>query len=100
MPWLPQPADFAAVTVAAQQADPGSMLALHRAALRLRRSVDGALTWRPSEPGVLAFDRGSGLTCVVNLTDEPVALPPGSEVLLASEPLDGGLPPDAAAWLS
>jgi alpha-glucosidase len=101
-PWLPQPADFAGVTVEAEEADPGSMLALYRAALRLRRDHpgDGTLTWWPSEPGVLTFDRGPGLTCVVNLTDEPVALPPGAEVLLASGPLDGRLPGDTAAWLA
>ena len=29
-PWLPQPADFAAVTVAAEEDDPASMLALYR----------------------------------------------------------------------
>ena len=35
--WLPQPADWAALTVAARTGDPGSMLELYRAALRLRR---------------------------------------------------------------
>ncbi len=100
-PWLPQPADFAAVTVEAEEADPGSMLALYRAALRLRRDhpSGGTPTWRPSEPGVLAFDRVPGLTCVVNLTDGAVALPPGGAVLLASGPLAGGLPADTAVWL-
>ena len=40
-PWLPQPAEFATVTVAAQEADGGSMLALYRAALALRRTHPG-----------------------------------------------------------
>jgi alpha-glucosidase len=99
-PWLPQPADFAAVTVEAEERDAGSMLALYRAALRLRHGLpgDGAVTWRPSDPGVLAFTRGPGLTCMVNLTEEIVALPAG-EVLLASGPLDQGLPPDTAVWI-
>ncbi len=103
-PWLPQPADFAAVTVAAQEADPDSMLALYRSALGLRRTHPalgaGGLSWRPAEPGVLAFDRDPGLTCVVNLSDGEVALPRGARVLLSSAPLDGGrLPVDAAVWL-
>jgi len=103
-PWLPQPADFAGVTVAAQETDAGSMLALYRAALALRHSRPalggGELTWRPAEPGVLAFDRDPGFTCVVNLSDGPVALPHGARVLLSSVPLvDGRLPVDAAAWL-
>ncbi|HEX5810471.1 MAG TPA: aldehyde dehydrogenase family protein, partial [Pseudonocardia sp.] len=103
-PWLPQPADFGAVSVAAQEADPGSMLALYRSALRLRRTHPalgaGVLTWRPAEPGVLAFDRDPGLTCVVNLSEGEVALPHGTRVLVSSAPLDGGrLPVDAAVWL-
>ena len=103
-PWLPQPADFAGVTVAAQETDAGSMLALYRAALALRHSQPalggGELTWRPAEPGVLAFDRDPGFTCVVNLSDGPVALPHGARVLLSSVPLvDGRLPVDAAVWL-
>jgi alpha-glucosidase len=99
-PWLPQPADFAAVSVEAEEADPGSTLALYRSALRLRREHlgGGTLTWRPSGPGVLTFDSGPGLTCVVNMGDEPVALPAG-DVLLASGPVDGSLPPDTAVWL-
>ena len=60
----------------------------------------GELTWRPAEPGVLAFDRDPGFTCVVNLSDGPVALPHGARVLLSSVPLvDGRLPVDAAVWL-
>jgi alpha-glucosidase len=104
-PWLPQPADFAAVTVAAEESDPGSMLALYRSALALRRILpelgEGELTWRPAEPGVLAFDRGSAFTCVVNLSHDEVALPQGSRVLVASMPLTdaGRLPVDAAVWL-
>ncbi|MDX6295364.1 MAG: alpha-glucosidase [Kribbellaceae bacterium] len=101
-PWLPQPADWKNLTVEAQQADPNSMLALYRNGLRIRRTElgDGTLTWLDSEPGVLAFSRESGLTCVVNLTPEPIDLPPYSELLLASSPLDEGrLVSDASAWL-
>ncbi|MFI6599953.1 glycoside hydrolase family 13 protein [Nonomuraea sp. NPDC050536] len=102
-PWLPQPETWRKLTAEAQAADLGSMLNLYRSALALRRDLlgDGTLTWLPlGGPGVLAFTRESGLTCVVNLSSEPVRLPPG-EVLLVSGPLeDGTLPPDTAAWVS
>ena len=106
-PWLPQPSGWGAVSVARQEGDPGSTLELYRAALRLRRAHpalgDGALEWDETAPaGVLSFTREPGFRCVVNLSDAPVAPPPGSEPLLTSAPLgdDGSLEPDAAAWLS
>ena len=106
-PWLPQPAAFAAVTAEAQDGDPASMLTLYRSALALRRSHpalgDGTLTWLPSVPGVLAFTRsseGGDLTCLVNLSSGPVALPPGSSVELSTEALLDVLPVDAAVWLT
>lgn len=105
-PWLPQPADFASVTVEVQQDDPESMLSLYRAALALRQKHaalgDGPFTWLPSAPGVLAFSRGAGFACVVNLADGPAPLPAGARVLLGSGPdaVDGMLPPDAAVWLA
>ncbi|MFF0312851.1 alpha-amylase family glycosyl hydrolase [Streptosporangium sp. NPDC004379] len=101
-PWLPQPEDWRALTVEAQSADPGSMLALYRTALRIRRDRlgDGTLTWLDLGPGVLAFTRESGLTCVTNLGPGPVRLPPHGQVLLVSGPLDGDdLPADTTAWL-
>jgi alpha-glucosidase len=101
-PWLPQPADWGALTVAAQEADTSSMLHLYRTALRIRRERlgDGTLTWIPLGESVLAFRRESGLTCVVNLGAEPVRLPEHEHLLLASGPAAGGLlPPDTAVWL-
>ncbi|MFJ6217052.1 glycoside hydrolase family 13 protein [Streptomyces sp. NPDC092296] len=103
-PWLPQPDDWAALTVEAQSADPDSILSLYRTALRLRRSEPGLRSaefgWLPGAPGVLAFHRGDGFSCVVNLSDAPVPLPGDATVLLGSAgPLDGELPPDTAVWL-
>ena len=103
-PWLPQPAGWAALTVQRQAADPGSMLSLYRAALRLRREEPGfhetAFAWNDGPAEVLDFDRGAGLRCVVNLGAAAVPVPADSRVLLASAPLDGrDLPPDAAVWL-
>jgi alpha-glucosidase len=103
-PWLPQPASWAALSVEAQEADPDSVLWLHRNALRLRREHAGfrtdAFSWRESARDVLDFERGDGIRCVVNLSGEPVALGAGWEVLLSSVPLEHGLlPHDATAWL-
>jgi alpha-glucosidase len=103
-PWLPQPADWKDFTVAHEQGDPSSMLELYRSALHLRRDCadlgDGVMTWLPSKPNVLAFTRGEGLTCVVNLSDAAIDLPTPSEVMLSSAPLDDGkLGIDTAVWL-
>jgi len=103
---LPQPDGWAALTAEAQLADPGSMLRLYRAALRLRHGEpdlgDGALRWLdPADAGVLAFARGERFACVVNLSDAAAALPPHERLLLTSAALDadGRLGPDTAAWL-
>ena len=107
-PWLPvQPAAWATHTVEAQAGDPDSMLELYRRALILRRAEPGfrnerePLRWLDSSDDVLAFRRGDEVACVVNLSADPVALPPHSSVLLTSSPLtaDGLLPADCAAWL-
>ena len=107
-PWLPQPADWAELTVTAQSAAPDSMLTLYREALRVRRAEpglgDGPMGWLESDPQVLAFARGGatdpGFACVVNLSAQDVALPEHTGVLLASAPLAAGaLPPDTAVWL-
>ena len=62
--WLPQPPSWRALTVEAQAGDPGSMLALYRAALRLRRTdltrLPEAVSWLDAGPGTVAFIRGDG----------------------------------------
>lgn len=103
-PWLPQPADWAALTVQAQQSDPSSMLWLYRQALRIRRAEpslgDGALTWLDAPDDVLAFSRGAAFVSVTNLSTAAVPLPEHQAILLSSSPLEGGLlPPDSTAWL-
>ncbi|MCU1616226.1 MAG: alpha amylase catalytic region [Frankiales bacterium] len=102
--WLPQPSDWAQLTVERQAGDPGSMLCLYRTAVAVRRREgalhDGALRWLDSDGDVLAFSRGADFVCLVNLGPEPAALPEGSSVLLASDDLvDGRLPQDTAVWL-
>ncbi|HET6944976.1 MAG TPA: glycoside hydrolase family 13 protein [Gaiellaceae bacterium] len=103
-PWLEQPDDWAPLTVAAESADPSSMLSLYRAGLRLRRSApwqDGAeLRWLPSDETVIAFARGDRFACFVNFGPGPAQLPAGSDVLIASDELEGGaLPQDTTVWL-
>lgn len=98
------PADWSALTVERQNADPDSTLWFFRRALELRRrrsEFDGnEIDWLDSPRDALIFRRrGEGLVCALNAGRRPIALPPG-ELLLASAPLvDGHLPPDAAAWL-
>jgi alpha-glucosidase len=111
-PWLPQPADWAALTVEKEAADPSSMLALYRAALELRHDRpelgDGTMTWIDMDGsiasgGVLAFRRDPGFVCVVNVGDDPAPLPDavrGGALLLSSDPLppDGRIPGATSAW--
>ena len=72
LPWLPQPASWADHTAERLSAEPDSILALYRSALRLRRSLpalgDGGLRWLPSPDGALAFARDPGFGCVVNIS--------------------------------
>jgi alpha-glucosidase len=121
--WLPQPADWSELTVAAQAVRPDSMLTLYTTALRLRRKLpelgDGVLRWLPAPDGVLAFDRGPGFVCTVNVTTTPVAIGRPGKLALTSTPelgapavadmagadlagaeVDGTvvLPGDSAAW--
>ncbi|WP_030796247.1 glycoside hydrolase family 13 protein [Streptomyces sp. NRRL S-337] len=105
-PWLPQPAHWKDLSVAAQTGDPASMLELYRRALHLRRDHpalgDGDLTWLDAPAGVLAYQREPGFACIVNLSSEPYELPAHEAVLLTSGgPLDDGcLGPDQAVWLA
>ncbi|WP_236007716.1 glycoside hydrolase family 13 protein [Nakamurella leprariae] len=109
-PWLPQPADWGAVTAAAQDGDPTSTLTFYRTALAARRAEpalgDGPMRWiDTAEPTLLAFWRGDGFACVVNYADEPTPLPTelaGGRVLVAStdDALTGGvLAGNAAVWV-
>jgi alpha-glucosidase len=104
-PWLPQPTSWRTRTAEAQSGDPSSFLELYRAALRLRREHLGfrgaGMAWLPSPPTVLRFDRPGGLEVVVNVGPDPIDLPAGRPILLASEPLpdESCLPGDSAVWL-
>jgi alpha-glucosidase len=104
-PWLPHPPAWKDHTAEAQTGDPGSTLELYRAALRIRREHpalgDGTLGWLDSPEGTLLFARDPGFVCAVNLSADPLGLPPNAEVLLATGPLEGdSLGQNTAAWLS
>ncbi|MFD7665949.1 glycoside hydrolase family 13 protein [Streptomyces sp. NPDC059788] len=108
--WLPQPPEWARLSVAAQTGDPDSMLELYRAALTLRRAHPGlgagdAVEWLDAPDGVLSFRRPGGFVCTVNTTPEPVRAPvgPAWRPLLASAALrtvddELTLPADTAVW--
>jgi alpha-glucosidase len=105
-PWLPIPDAWVEKSVAAQEQDASSVLALYRGALAIRRESEalrnGSFAWEESPPGSLVFAReGSGkrVVCVVNVDADPVELPPG-EVLLASAPPRGDLlDANSAVWI-
>ena len=99
-PWIPQPAEWASLSVEVQAADPDSTLSFYKRALAARR--DQADTGDEVEMldlglDVLAFRRGP-LTVVLNCGATPVPLPPG-EVVVASAPVTDVLPGDTAVWL-
>ncbi len=106
--WMRMPDDAATRNVAAQAADPDSVLSFYRRLLRLRRSVlalqAGEFTWEVrARAGVLAWWRttaGERVLVVINTrpATREVALPatPGWEVLLSTHagaaPSPGGAP--------
>ncbi|MGZ9930610.1 glycoside hydrolase family 13 protein [Streptomyces sp. NC-S4] len=122
--WLPQPAGWGGLSVAAQTGDPHSTLELYRAALELRRAMPGlgapeagtgaeapgeapepcGMRWQPAPEGVLLFTR-PGFACTLNSRPDPVELPAPGRPVLSSAPVetDGRtvrLPPDSCTWWS
>jgi alpha-glucosidase len=100
--WLPQPDGWGEMSVEAQDGVDGSTLEFYRDALAVRREhmvSDTELTWVDLGADVLAYQRSSGVTCIVNMGSEPVELPEG-EILVASGAIDGQrLAPDQAVWI-
>lgn len=98
---LPQPRWFGRYSVAAQEGDPSSTLALYRRALRLRRDLvtDETLTWLPVDHDhVLRFIRPNGWEVVANFGATPVPLPAG-QVVLSSGPVGESIPGETTVWL-
>ena len=100
-PWLPLGDDWRVRNVAAQAADPGSMLALYRDLLALRRKhaalAEGDFRLIATSGDVLAYERSLGperIVVALNLGsgDQPFTLPAG-EVLVSTrrEPVIPGV---------
>ncbi|MCD0451996.1 glycoside hydrolase family 13 protein [Actinocorallia sp. API 0066] len=105
--WLPIPASWTPLTVAAQESDPESTLALYRRALSVRREDpalgDGELDWEDAPDGVLRLRREPGFGAAVNLSPAPARIAVPGRITVSSVPLaveDGHvtLPADAAVW--
>ncbi|WP_309081370.1 glycoside hydrolase family 13 protein [Zhihengliuella sp.] len=110
-PWLPQPESFARYAADQQEDVPGSTLELYRELISVRADRGlgtGSLAWHElnaPDAGILAYTNGS-VVVVANMGGEPIELPAGEPLLLASSPdavveSDGvnRLAPDAAVWL-
>jgi alpha-glucosidase len=92
--WLPQPDDWAALSVTSELGVEGSTLEMYRLALRLRRASsslgEGPLEWLDAPDEVLAIRRtapdGSATIAVINLGTSVANLPPvwGVDVSVAS----------------
>ena len=94
-PWLPA-GDGAAISVAGQREDPGSVLSLCRELIGIRRAEPGrqpvGYQALPAPPDCWAY-RAGGLTVLANFSDRPVTCQdPGGPVLLSTT---GAAPPAA-----
>ncbi len=106
--WLPLPASWAELSVAAQETDPASTLSFLRRALASRRRVLAGLGQQVrlprGSPGVLVIEREPGFTCVLNCGSRSHRLGAYGDLLIASAHEDqvagGVLPPDTAAWFT
>lgn len=80
-PWLPVKASHSARNVAAQEADPQSVLNYYKTILKARRDlpalITGDIEFHKTDEPVLAFTRSQEeqtLACVFNLSPEPVSV--------------------------
>jgi alpha-glucosidase len=100
-PWLPT-GDVTARNVADQRGDPSSTLNFVRDLIAVRRQRSdlrsGVYQQLPSPAGVWAWQRGGGTRIALNLSDEPVHVPPiGGTIVLSTirsrdgERVDSGL---------
>jgi alpha-glucosidase len=103
--WLPQPDIYGALAVDRQEGNPNSTLEFYREALRLRaehRLGTGAIQWNTSTEALLDFVN-NGLRVMVNFGPQPIALPEGVRVVLASDGravIEGRLQANGGVWLA
>ena len=110
--WLPQPARWAGVNASVQLTDEGSILAMYRRALTVRRDRecmgDGVLRWLATPTDVVAFERpgADAVRTYINLSPAEVEIAESGTVLVSTDAavrVTGGvlsLPASAACWLS
>jgi alpha-glucosidase len=89
-PWLPVTAPERS-SVAAQAANPGSLLNLYRRAVALRPRLGTSLELLDAPDGVLAYRRGRHAVAI-NTTPEPRTLSLRGELVLATHAPQGGPP--------
>ncbi|WP_372699026.1 glycoside hydrolase family 13 protein [Arthrobacter sp. JSM 101049] len=107
-PWLPQPDSYQRYAADQQVGVAGSAFELYRMLLSVRAERElgrGRLEWTPDNApasGVLSYANGD-LQVLANLGTEPVEIPAGLEVAVASSADavtgNGRLSPNAALWL-
>jgi alpha-glucosidase len=100
-PWLPL-IDTAGRSVAAQEDDPRSELALFKRVIALRREYEPELRFVESPPKTVVLSRGS-FVIAVNLGDRPVSMRRTGELLLEARPGDGKDPlslPANGGWVA
>ena len=111
-PWLPQPSDWAGLTVAAQEGDDHSSLAVYRRALTARHESpvlgDGEMAWLPDEAAeLIAFVRlgERPVAVLLNTADtERTSAQPGGILVECGGVTRGDdgllhLPPESACWV-
>ncbi len=113
---LPQPKWFADKTVAHQESEKGSTLAIFKKALALRKSLitEESITWHATtDKNVLHFSRPNGWHCITNFGRGHYRFDVTGEVLHSSKPLaepgifllhgmttlGGELPPASTVWI-
>ncbi|MGZ5415305.1 MAG: glycoside hydrolase family 13 protein [Aeromicrobium sp.] len=107
--WLSQPEEWAVLGAEHQSGIAGSTLELYKSLLHTRRDLRlgrGTLSWLDGYgEDVLAFSistpAGKTIAVIANLGDDPVGIPEGAGVLVASAELAPGapLPTDVAVWV-
>ena len=99
-PWL-APVDAAQRSIAAQRAEPASVLSLYRDLIALRPKLQGGVEMVDADDGVVAYAREQHLVAV-NATGDPRPLPAGTPVLESERGAAAGglLAPRAAAVLA
>ncbi|MGI5198661.1 glycoside hydrolase family 13 protein [Streptomyces sp. CA-288835] len=106
--WLPQPPEWAELSIETQTGTEGSTLELYRAAIAVRHEQPdlGAgdhVEWLKAPEGVLAFRRGE-FTCTANTSGDAVTVPAYGRVLLTSDEVtvtdegEAKVPGDTTVW--